>query len=239
MNNNNNNNNNNSNNIKLNEIIDIANQINKINDNPYFINLTKKINIGNFIKSQEGFIKAVDYWSRILGIMISKLPSDKERIVIIRNLLDEHGFGNLNESHVNTFKMFMESLGFDGYKNTNSNDEHKYDYYESSKSVNQFINRIKNAINNENWTYSISVLAMIEYTYITVSKNIHNYVSNFINSSEINHYGLHETIDVDHANDFFELLLPYYENNKEIIIKGLNEGYETMYELYDSLNVLL
>ena len=65
----------------------------------------------NFLESQECFISAVDNWSHALGLLLTKVPSDKERLPIIMNLYEEHGDGDVNNSHVNTFRKFYKSLG--------------------------------------------------------------------------------------------------------------------------------
>lgn len=216
------------------QILDFANRINKINENPYFIKLNKVPSKEKFIKSQEGFIIAIDYWSRLLGLILYNVPTDKERLIIVKNLFDEHGNGDINKSHVNTFKLFMESLGYNGYQLSDNNIlENNYD---SGIYNNKFIENIKNVVLSENWIFAISALGMIEYTYINVSNNIHNYAKNFLNPDEINHYNLHEILDLSHATDFFELVIPYYDDYNQDILNGIQKGYDIMYELYNSLS---
>ena len=80
------------------------------------------------------------------------------------------------------------------------------------------------------------MLAMVEYTYITVSNIIHNYISKFIVSDDIHHYSLHEIIDETHSIELFQLVESSYTNYKDDIFEGMNYGYQIMYELYKNLS---
>jgi|688.fasta_scaffold225571_1 hypothetical protein len=213
-------------------IIEYANNINNINENNYFKKLIKNPQLTFFLQSQECFIDAVDNWSKLLGLLITKVPTDRERLIIIENLYDEHGNGDLSKGHVNTFKLFLLSLGY-------NNDIKLYDTgLKSYKYVNKFNESLLYSV-NENWIFQCAMLGMIEFTYITVSTNIHNYVKNYIPANEINHYSLHEILDIKHATDLFSLITEYFESNKADIINGLETGYTFINNLYESLSEFL
>jgi hypothetical protein len=217
------------------EILTYAKNLNIIDNNPYFVTLNKIPDTKKFLLSQECFISAVDNWSKALGLLLFYAPSYKERLVLVKNLYDEHGNGDLKLSHVNTFKSLLRSLNYQHeiliYNNT----------LPSYSIVDKFNNSINAAIMEKTWVYSIAMLAMIEYTYITVSKNIHNYLSNFLPRDEINHYSLHETIDETHAQELFDILEPIINigSNMDVIKNGIKDGYDYFYILYESLNVYL
>lgn len=210
-------------------IICTADKMNNIKNNKYLQKLNEKINLDNFIKSQIYFIAAVDNWSKILGIMISKVPSYKERIVLINNLKDEHGEENINNCHVITFKKFILSL-----LEITKKQEQEYFFKENKKYINNFINGLYELV-KQDWIYAISALAMIEYVYINVSESIHKYISNFIDKNEIHHYSTHEIIDKHHAQELFSIIEPYYKNNEDIIENGIKYGYELLNKLYEDL----
>jgi hypothetical protein len=230
------------------KILDIAKKINKIDQNPYFRTLKNIPPVEQFLISQISFIKAVNHWSKILGYMLTILPSDKERCVIVENLYDEHGCGNPEDTHVNTFKKFIRSLddsyGSDGYNNGYDSSYDSYNGYNITKlpsydPVNEFNDRLMNKIKVSSWIYCVCMLGMIEYTYITVSTAIHNYASNFIDPEKINHYSLHEIVDVKHATDLLNLAEPYFHNHKSEIIEGLKYGYLCMDDMYKRLSLFL
>lgn len=203
-----------------------------INNNRYITTLSNfnNVPIQNFLKSQECFISAVDHWSKVLGLLLTKLPSPKERLVIVQNLYDEHGQGNIEKSHVNTFISLLKSLNYD--KEIKLYNEE----LESYSIIKKFNESLVNAINNESWTYSVAMLAMIEYVYIDISRNIHNYLKNFLKDSKINHYELHEIVDEGHYKDLLQLLDGV---DAEDIDKGFEYGYELMDNMYHDLSYFL
>ncbi|AYV78565.1 MAG: heme oxygenase [Edafosvirus sp.] len=221
------------------EMLKFAKSINKIDENKYFVFLKDNINrnniLENFMMSQVNFVDAVDEWSCILGLMVAKVPSVKERIVLIKNLYDEHGNGNIENSHVVTFNKFIKML----LEICNNRIELIHDDRINNEIINKFIHELHNVIGSNNWVYSIAVLAMIEYTYITVSKCIHEFVSNYTPSELIHHYSLHEIMDQTHSQELFSIVTDQYEtkNNKKVIEDGILHGYKILYDLYDSLFV--
>ena len=212
----------------MDKILDHAKNVNKIKDNKYFIKLNNKPTKDSFIKSQEAFINAVDMWSKALATIMTKLPTYEDRLLVLENLWDEHGCGDLNKCHVNTFRLFISDLGRKGRINTGT----KYDSYDK---VMKFNSKILEYVQGENWIKSVAMLGMIEYTYIDVSSCINKYVNNFIEQENINHYTLHETLDEKHARDLFKIIEAYYFNFKEDILEGINDGYKFMDNLYEDL----
>lgn len=215
-------------------IINFANTINNIQKNKYFININNS-NIENFITSQIKFIEAIDHWSKILGLMIYKVPSYKERLILINNLNDEHGDGDPNKNHVNTFKNLLDSL----INKTDKNEEYYLTKYKQLEFGNDPIENFNKALirtTQKDWIFSVSAFAMIEYTYIKVSSMIHKYLLNYFEPNKIHHYTEHEILDETHALELFKLIEPYYEIYKDVIEIGIAEGYTIINEMYDGLN---
>jgi len=220
------------------KILEYADKINQLKDNNYFKILKTKPSKELFIQSQEAFIYAVDNWSKILGQMVIKVPSDSDRLVIIENLYDEHGNGDISKSHVNTFRKLLISLG---YKNELPVPctQQKYESMITSECVEKFNRKLWDAIYHEDWVFAVTVLGMIEYTYITASKYIHQYVGNFIDKEEIEHYSIHEVLDVKHATELFGLITKYVDVDFKYIQDGLQYGYKIMDKLYHDMSEYL
>lgn len=214
-------------------ILNHANKLNNIKNNQYLVQLSLNPKLEKFVNSQDSFIDAVDNWSKILGLLLTQLPGDQERSVIINNLYDEHGSGDLTKSHVNTFRQFMISLNYS--KPLELYDQNKLSY----KIVKKFNNQLTNFITTNNWIQNVALLGMIEYIYITISTCIHNYVKQYIPIDHISHYSLHEIMDVKHSTELFELLVPYIHSHLADIEKGMQIGYRLFNELYDSLSTFL
>jgi hypothetical protein len=213
-------------------MINNCNKINNILINQYFVKLREHNDSNNylqqFIKTQISFLDAVDNWSKALGNMIAKVPSYKERIILVKNLYDEHGNGNINNCHVNTFNRFIKS--FNQHIDTSTI---KID------SVKQFNSKINDMIENKSWIYSMAALGTIEYTYITISKEINNYAAKFMNQDKIEHYSMHEILDVQHATELFDAILPYFNEYQFDILAGMDYGYNVFNQLYSDLSTFL
>ncbi|ARF12365.1 heme oxygenase [Klosneuvirus KNV1] len=214
----------------MDQILSLSNKINNITSNKYLLKLSQNPSLDNFLTSQDSFIDAVDNWSKILALLLTKLPSDKERSIIVNNLYDEHGSGNPNKSHVGTFKEFMKSLNYKEEVSLNSTNTFTHTI------IKQFNDRLTHYIGMNNWIQNVAMLGMIEYVYITISTYIHNYVEQYIPSDQITHYSLHEIMDVKHSTELFELLVPYIDSNYNDIQNGLELGYFIFDDLYNSLS---
>jgi len=214
----------------MDQILSLSNKINNIKSNKYLIKLSQNPQLSKFLTSQDSFINAVDNWSKILALLLTKLPSDKERSVIVNNLYDEHGSGNPNKSHVSTFKEFMKSLNYPEELILNNENTATYTI------VKQFNDRLFHYIGMNNWIHNVAILGMIEFVYITISTHIHNYVKQYIPSDQITHYSLHEIMDVKHSTELFELLVPYIDSHYNDIESGLELGYFVFDDLYNSLS---
>lgn len=208
-------------------MIEYAKNINKINNNSYFEKLSHKPTTKSFVVSQSFFVHAVDSWSKVLGKLLTILPSCHERVVIINNLYDEHGHGNINESHVYTFNNFIKSFNIQL-----SNNEKEL----TCNVINTFNKILFDMIDNKSWIYCCSVLGMIEFTYIDVSNLIHKYAKDYFNRDDIDHYKIHEELDYTHATELWQLVAPYYDSNYDEIIKGIDDGYNIMNQLYEGLS---
>src|SRR5579862_710493 len=201
--------------------------------------LNKPIPLKLFLNSQEAFISAIDNWSKVLGLMISKVPSDLQRAVLIDNLNDEHGNGYLTKSHINTFRMLLVSLDYTEKIQLYNR------YLPSYRYIKKFNDDLTSSIDGIikidgiNWIYNIAILGMIEYVYVDVSKYIHAYLRNFLPPDKINHYSTHEILDVHHYTSLFQLLEPYIKTNYNEIYFGIRRGFKLMDELYFSLNYFL
>jgi pyrroloquinoline-quinone synthase len=204
----------------------ILNKVNELKMNNKYCDYLTKENKEIFIKTQIPFKDAVDNWSKILGKMITKVPSYKERIVLIKNLWDEHGNGNLEESHVITFQKFINSLS-DSEIEPSEN---------AKRSVFTFNHYLNYCCNHESWIFSIAVLGIIEYVYVDISSKIHDYISLFIDKDKINHYSCHEVLDKTHSHELFEILVPYLEQYKNEIFAGFAYGICKFDELYQGMS---
>ena len=211
--------------------------INKINDNRYFIILSQfpLIKKERFLQSHECFIDVIDNWNKILGDLIIMAPSEQERIVIIENLYNKHGYGDINKTNTNIVINLLKSLGYDK----------EIKLYNVNLPTHRIISKFNELLyhsTNVSWIYSIATLAMIEYVFIDVNTNIYNYTKNFLLEEINNNYNQYKTDDDHQYIKLINLLIPYITTSQSYmdeIISGLNFGYNIVNNLYTDLSYFL
>ena len=176
---------------------------NKILDAYYNNNkpIINNININNFAS----FIYVINHWSQILGLLISKCDNHKKRKNIIYNLYDENCE---SYTHVETFYLFLLELGFNK----------KIDEIENTTYGVLYMRLLTDIISENNFNECCQILGSIEYIYQKISSDIIQWFIKKYNKMPENHFTMHETLDITHAKDFFEL------NEKEINENALIMG---------------
>lgn len=194
-----------------------------IDNNKFFYNLNE-IPKNIFLMAQIDFIHAVNYWSSILALLISRLKKPYHRTIILDNLYDEHGNGNISKNHVYTYYDYLCELGYKGSVNNLLNRKCH------SRSVNKFIERLDNCMNKYDAYEVCFILGNIEKTYIEISKKINEYLRK--NNLKVHHYTEHEILDIKHAEDLFTVAK---QGDNKNVIKLMDEGYDIINTLYEDL----
>ncbi len=181
-----------------------------------------------FIKTQIGILEAVRFFSRPMFIIASKLETYEQRHTILQNIIDEHGNGNLDEAHGKTFENFLFSFGITREMITNS---------KSSNVVMSFNSSLLLCATNETTMKSIAMMGIIEDRYSAMSANLVNSIleRGWIGKRQLNHYSLHENLDVEHAQGFYDLISDEWRSptSKKEIKKGLIMGNSLISNLYN------
>src|SRR5215469_17965570 len=80
--------------------------------NPYLRALADgSLSLESFRRTQEQFYFAVVYFPRPMAVLLSRLPYPETRMDILHNLVEEHGGFQAEQSHPNTFRCFLRSIG--------------------------------------------------------------------------------------------------------------------------------
>jgi len=217
-------------------MIGFMDSINDIKSCNYF-RLLSKMKIEKFYESQYLFNDAINNWSKALGLLVYKVPETSQRQVIVRNLIDEN---NLH-GHVGTFELLKRIIlsHYPGCKSSNNSEYH----------IMRFNKELNESVWCRSWYFSVAMCGAIEYTYVTISRLLREYLLTKIPKDEIVHYTEHETLDVTHASEFFSLISYFFnytpyelEISNEIskkyrdeITRGMIHGYNMMYTLYNGL----
>jgi len=200
-------------------------------DQPYFRSLNNgDMSKEKFKKTQVCFYDAVLFFSRPMFIIAGGLNSYKDRNIILENILDEHGYGIIENSHGNTYRKYLLSLGI--------NDE-QINSRTPTKATKGFNKTLMETALKRKKEISVSMMGIIEERYAEISQVLIRAVikNGWLNKKKVTHYKLHEELDIQHAKGFYKLISPGWGKSfkKKQIQRGLILGNELIIGLYNDL----
>jgi pyrroloquinoline quinone (PQQ) biosynthesis protein C len=185
----------------------------------------------DFIETQIQFFSAVTFFSRPMSLLVAKIPRPQERIEILKNIWDEHGEGDPENFHRHTFLVLLERLG-----SIKEEDVYRRVLWPE---VRQFNTTLIGATLMDEFLVGLSCMGMIERMFIEISSLIGNFIidSKWLSREQMIHYNLHETLDIEHAQGFFDVISPYLDRpgNDYYIEQGLMLGAQSFLHLFDGL----
>lgn len=189
-----------------------------------FHNFLKNANQKEFLQSQIPFFFAVQSFSRALSFLAAKIEDSESRYLVIENLYEEHGHGDKNKYHTETFKVFLNALGWNG------------EFFKNPW-ITQWIDNKLLRYNKNSAEYS-AYLSGIEYAYAPISNTISNHLESFVLLNEQNHYGKHAEIDWEHGSELLEVALNI---KNDIDISKIKESFiqaqEDFLKLYEHIMI--
>jgi hypothetical protein len=150
-----------------------------------------------FLQSQTPFYYAVESFPLMLIILASKIKSSKERLLVIENIWEEHGNGDVNNFHTETFKQHLESLGMEkNYLDDKISSENPY--------VEEWISSV---LNSDMSLESLgSYLSGVEYIYAVISEDIALFIDTIELEKESVHYQKHSKLDWSHGQELLDVV---------------------------------
>ena len=116
-----------------------------------------------FKYSQLNFYSAVCYFSRPMLLLCSKMDSYTDRLTLLENIMDEHGNGDINNSHAETYKSYLFNLGV--------NEKDIKETF-SHSAVSNFYSIIEDTIKGDSIETAIAMFGIIEDRYTEISATI-------------------------------------------------------------------
>lgn len=203
----------------------------KILDNVYFTQLKDQtMSLDTFRETQTQFYFAVKFFARPMAALVARIPSPKQRLKILHNIVEEHGEMSEDAFHANTFKSFLKNIG-----------QTELDFSKISvwPQVRAFNSTLATACILDEVETGVACMGIIELAFSTISLAIARAVVNngWMDEENLAHYKLHEELDVRHAADFFEVIASSWNDpNKQYHIKqGLELGAYAFDRLYRDL----
>ena len=195
-----------------------------IDDQPFFMSLLNEtMDKEQFKETQINFLDAVEFFSKPMFIISSKLDTYEDRCRIIENILDEHGNGEIGNAHGNTFRQYLVSLGVT---------EKQINNRKPNKAVLEFNKTLIKCSTKKSTMRSIAMMGIIEERYSKISATVVREILNkkWISKDRLYHYSLHAELDVEHAQGFYNIIKGGWKN---INSKKRNKKRTNPWKLYD------
>ena len=201
-------------------------------NNPFFRALLDgSITREEFCLTQEQFYFAVAFFPRPMAALVGRLPEPEQRLDILHNVVEEHGEFDEAAFHKTTFEQFLHSLGSDV--------EALKQQPDLWPEVRAFNSVLTGSCLMDELEVGLACMGVIELSFARLSSIIGRAVveQGWIPKSKLVHYRIHEAIDERHADEFFRVLEPLWEQpqRRYYIKQGLQMGTYIFYQLYESL----
>ncbi len=205
----------------------------RIKENPYFTSLADgSMSLRDFQKSQEQFGHNVRAFSRAMAILAARIPTYHQRIDVLHNVWEEHGEGRFSESHDASISNFLKSIGHE-IQDPGAEPA----MWPAARAFNDII---YGACGHEALEVGICTMGAIEFSFAWISNHIgsHAVSKGWVVGEKLWHYALHEKIDPRHAEEFFLVVEPSFDDHvqRQRIEQGLQLGIYTFDRLYQDLH---
>lgn len=224
------------------DLVSCVEEMNHFNDT-IFVKELEKQNVHTLLLMLYRYSQIIDEWSVYLSALMVKVPSQKERSVIVKLLYDQNVFDYTktppNIPHLFLFEKFLKI--FDEKKPINFSSAY-YKRHSLLLPIEKFCFEMTTIITTNKWQYTVAVMAMIQYIKIFANKCISKFVNNLFeiegNSQpnlDISYFDVAQTMC---ANQMKELCTLLIGQGKELVFDGLKKGYEIVNTFYDSLVII-
>lgn len=202
--------------------------------NPYFAALSDgTMSLEGFRKSQEQFFFAVTFFPRPMAALVGRIPEPKARLDILHNLVEEHGEFQEAQFHHNTFQQFLRTIG---------NDPAQLDNIAVSPPLRAFNSALTASCVLDELEVGVACMGIIEHAFAGISGLIGKAVvaRGWVGADDLVHYKLHADIDERHAEEFFAVVEPRWDDptRRYFITQGLDLGAYIFERLYRDLHAM-
>ncbi|MCC3355385.1 TenA family transcriptional regulator [Bacillus sp. REN16] len=205
--------------VELKKVTDRLFQEKKIEEHPLFM----AINNGDFSDEQRKEIAlqiyhVVLYFPRFLSAILTNMSDYRMRMPLVENLFEEHGKMNEKYVHSETYKEFLTGIGVS---------EEEIKESKPSIAVIAYNRGLTDLCLHYHYLEGLAALGVIEEIVARVSPLVGQFAkSNYGSENKsLVHFTDHEVLDVQHANEIYEVVaLSYDGDQKQIIERGLQFG---------------
>jgi pyrroloquinoline-quinone synthase len=199
--------------------------------NPYLEALQDgSMSLDCFRRTQEQFFFAVTFFPRPMAALVGRISDPRLRLDILHNLVEEHGEFQEQCFHHTTFQQFLRSIG--------SHPE-KLEGTPLWPALRAFNSVLTAACVLDELEVGVGCMGVIEYAFAGISAVIGSAVvrRGWVEAEKLVHYKLHAAIDERHAEEFFAVIEPHWDDARRryFIEQGLELGAYVFDRLYRDL----
>lgn len=162
---------------------------------------------------------------RFLAGLIANVPSWTERMDLVENLYEEHGRMDPKRVHEVTYRDFLATLGLD---------EPTIAAHRPSLGVIVYVRAMSELCSRGRVAEALGALAVIEEIVARASVSVRTWASVHAPARE-HHFSVHETLDLQHADELFALCEPHFVHDAEAVRHGMELGRYYHARLYDDV----
>jgi pyrroloquinoline quinone (PQQ) biosynthesis protein C len=156
---------------------------------------------------------------QFLGALVANIPTAEARLPIVDNLLEEHGHLDVKKAHINTFQLFLDSLG---------NAASTLTRRPPIPGTRAYIRCVYDQCLHAPWRQGLGCMGVIEEVFASLSLAIARAVveSGIVDAANLKHFTLHEEVDVEHAQGMYRVIEPFWNDpaHRAEIRTGLEMG---------------
>lgn len=169
----------------------------------------------------------VSYFPRFLSAILTNMPDYHMRMPLVENLFEEHGRMNERLVHSETYRDFLKGLGIT---------EEEIQASEPIISVLAYNRAITDLCLHYHYLEGLSALGVIEEIVARVSPIVGRNSGEQYGNDQVAHFTDHETLDISHANEIYEVISKKYEGaQKDLIHRGFHMGMYYHKRLYTDI----
>jgi pyrroloquinoline-quinone synthase len=197
-------------------------------NNPYLQALKDgSMSLERFRRTQEQFFFAVTFFPRPMAALVGRIPDPRSRLDILHNLVEEHGEFQEQAFHHTTFQQFLRTLGCH---------PETLDALSLWSALRAFNSVLTTACVLDELEVGVGCMGIIEYAFAGISAVIGKAVVDrgWVAEDRLVHYKLHAAIDERHAEEFFAVVEPSWDDERRRyhIQQGLELGAYIFDRLY-------
>lgn len=201
--------------------------------NPYLEGLTDgSMTRECFRRTQEQFFFAVTFFPRPMAALVGRISDPRQRLDILHNLVEEHGEFQEQFFHHTTFQKFLHTLG--------SHPE-KLGSLPVWPALRAFNSVLTASCVLDELEVGVACMGIIEHAFAGISATIGKAVvqRGWVAADRLVHYKLHAEIDERHAEEFFAVIEPIWDDERRryYIEQGLEQGAYIFDRLYRDMYV--